>query len=93
VSRQYVELRARSAFSFLRGASLPEELAHRASELGIPAVALLDRNGFYGSPRFHLAAKKVGIRAHIGTEVTCTDGTIYPLLAESQLGTRTCAGS
>ena len=54
----YVELHARSAFSFLEGASLPEELASLCADHGMPAMALLDRDGVYGSPRFHLAAKK-----------------------------------
>jgi len=82
----YAELHAGSAFSFLRGASLPEELAARAAELGIGAVALLDRDGVYGAPRFHQAAKKAGIRAHIGAEVAAADGRVYPLLAESRAG-------
>ena len=67
----YVELHSRSAFSFLEGASLPEELIAVCADLGMPAMALLDRDGVYGSPRFHLAAKKTGIKAHIGAEVTC----------------------
>ena len=66
----YVELHARSAFSFLEGASVPEELVAAALALEMPAMALLDRDGFYGSPRFHLAAKKNGIKAHIGAEIT-----------------------
>jgi error-prone DNA polymerase len=82
----YVELHARSAFSFLRGASVPEELAALSGELGMPAIALLDRDGVYGSPRLHLAAKKLGIRGHIGAEVTCADGAVYPLLAENRTG-------
>ena len=49
-------------------------------------MALLDRDGVYGAPRFHLAAKKAGIRAHIGAEITCTDGFRYPLLVESRTG-------
>jgi error-prone DNA polymerase len=68
----YVELHSRSAFSFLEGASIPEELIAVCANLGIPAMALLDRDGVYGSPRFHLAAKKAEIKAHIGAEVTCT---------------------
>jgi error-prone DNA polymerase len=84
----YVELHARSAFSFLRGASLPEDLAARCAEHAIPAMALLDRDGVYGAPRFHSAAKKAGIRAHIGAEVTCTGGRIYPLLAQNRTGYR-----
>ena len=68
----YIELHSRSAFSFLEGASLPEELIAVCSNFKMPAMALLDRDGVYGSPRFHLAAKKAGIKAHIGAEVTCT---------------------
>src|ERR1039457_1375104 len=67
----YIELHSRSAFSFLEGASIPEDLIAVCANLGMPAMALLDRDGVYGSPRFHLAAKKVGIKAHIGAEVTC----------------------
>ena len=70
----YVELHARSAFSFLRGASLPEELAACCAGLDSPAMALLDRDGVYGAPRFHLAAKKAGITAHLGAEVTVECG-------------------
>ena len=66
----YVELHARSAFSFLEGASVPEELIAAGVELELPAMALLDRNGVYGAPRFHLSAKKNGIKAHIGAEIT-----------------------
>src|SRR6266536_1140069 len=67
----YIELHSRSAFSFLEGASLPEKLVEVCANLGMPAIALLDRDGVYGSPRFHLAAAKAGIKAHIGAEVTC----------------------
>jgi error-prone DNA polymerase len=66
---RYVELHAASAFSFLEGGSLPEALAQRAVELDMPAMALLDRNGFYGSARFHKIASENGIRAHVGAEV------------------------
>jgi error-prone DNA polymerase len=82
----YVELHARSAFSFLEGASAPEELASACSTLGMPSMALLDRDGLYGAPRFYLAAHKIGIRAHIGTEVSCVDGFRYPLLVTSAEG-------
>ncbi len=67
---EYVELHARSAFSFLEGAAAPEELIAACAELDMPAMALLDRDGVYGAPRFHLAAKKLGIKAHIGAEIT-----------------------
>jgi len=66
----YIELHARSAFSFLEGASVPEELVAACVDLELPAMALLDRDGVYGSPRFHLAAKKNGVKAHIGAEIT-----------------------
>lgn len=69
----YVELHARSAFSFLEGASLPELLIMRAAELDLPAIALLDRNGLYGAPRFHMAAQRAGTRAHIGAEIAVCD--------------------
>jgi error-prone DNA polymerase len=82
----YTELHARSAFSFLEGASLPEELATVCAEHGMPAMALLDRDGVYGAPRFYLAAKKIPIRAHIGAEVTSTGGWRYPLLVASRQG-------
>ncbi|HEX2445494.1 MAG TPA: PHP domain-containing protein, partial [Vicinamibacterales bacterium] len=72
----YVELHAASAFSFLDGASLPEALVARAAALGLPALALLDRDGLYGAPRFHLAAKKAGIRAIIGAELTIGPGDL-----------------
>src|SRR5438034_91111 len=85
----YVELHTRSAFSFLEGASLPETLAEVCAVQEIPAIALLDRNGVYGSPRFHMAAKKTGTRAHVGAEVTITDEhgtTNYPVLCQSRAG-------
>src|SRR3981189_1636167 len=74
----YTELHARSAFSFLEGSSLPEELAAVCAEHGMPGMALLDRDGVYGAPRFYLAAKKMPIRAHIGAEVTSAAGGPYP---------------
>ena len=66
----YIELHAASAFSFLRGASLPESLVDRAAELGYSALALLDCDGVYGAPRFHKAAKAAGIRPIVGADLT-----------------------
>ncbi len=66
----YLELHARSAFSFLEGASVPEELAEACAAHQMPAMALLDRDGVYGAPRFHLAMKKLKLQAHIGAEIT-----------------------
>ena len=68
----YIELHTSSAFSFLRAASLPETLVDRAAALGYPAVALLDRDGVYGAPRFHKAALAAGLRPLIGAELTLT---------------------
>jgi len=82
----YVELHSRSGFSFLQGASVPEELAGACSQLGMAAMAITDRDGVYGAPRFHMAAKKAGIRAHIGSEITCANGVSYPLLAAERKG-------
>ena len=90
----YVELHARSAFSFLEGAALPEELATLAAARNLPAMALLDRDGVYGCPRFHLEAQKHCIKAHIGAEVTIANPRIkgvtrevrYSLIAASRAG-------
>src|SRR5713101_1894398 len=82
----YTELHARSAFSFLEGASVPEELAGVCAEHGMAAMAVLDRDGVYGAPRFYLAAKKISVRAHIGAEVTSAFGWRYPLLITSREG-------
>src|SRR2546428_4189417 len=101
VSLKYVELHASSAFSFLDGASLPEELIGACAVYSMPAMALLDRDGVYGSPRFHLAAEKAGILANIGAEVSVTPAVspnpksairnpkfspLYSLLAETRAG-------
>jgi error-prone DNA polymerase len=67
----YVELHSRSAFSFLEGSTLPEDLISVCAARGMSGMALLDRDGLYGSPRFYLAAQKAGLKAHIGAEVSC----------------------
>ena len=87
MSSSYIELHTASAFSFLQGASLPESIVDRAAELGYPAVALLDRDGVYGAPRFHKAAAAAGLRAIIGAELTIAGaGGVLPVLCESQEG-------
>jgi error-prone DNA polymerase len=86
MTEAFIELRARSAFSFLEGAALPEELAGRCAQYNQPAMGIVDRNGVYGAVRFHMAAKKAEIRAHIGSEITCNNGRSYPLLVESRAG-------
>ena len=70
---EYVELHARSAFSFLEGASMPEFLIQEAAAMEMPAMALLDRNGVYGVPRFHMEGQKQGVRTHIGAEIGLSD--------------------
>ena len=82
----YVELHTCSAFSFLRGASFPEQLAERAAELELPAVALLDRNGVYGAQRFSVACREHGVRAIIGSDLTMEDGTLLPVVVENRTG-------
>ena len=95
----YIELHTASAFSFLDAASLPETLVEQAARLGYPALALLDRDGVYGAPRFHRAARAAGLRPIVGAELTIgTNGAEgdgprslrWPLavLVESQEGYR-----
>src|SRR5687768_2217831 len=74
----YLELHASSAFSFLEAASLPETLIAQAARYGYPAIALLDRDGVYGAPRFHRAALAAGIRPIIGAELTLAPHLSHP---------------
>ena len=88
---QFVELHARSAFSFLEGASVPEALVYACVRQQLPAMALLDRNGLYGSPRSHLSAKSNGLKSHVGAELSVGDtlasrSTYYPLLVKDRVG-------
>ena len=85
---KYVELSARSAFSFLEGASLPEALVDEAARLELPALALVDVDGVYGAPRFHKAARAAGVRPLVGAALTLADGTRLGLLVESRAGYR-----
>ncbi len=82
----YVELHAHSAYSFLDGASQPEELAARAAELGYEALALTDHDGVYGSLEFAHAAKHFGVRPITGAELTLTGGAHVTLLVETAAG-------
>jgi len=82
----FVDFHTRSAFSFLEAASLPEDLVQRAADLGHSAMALMDRDNLCGAPRFYMAAKKIGAKAHIGAEITGEDGDLYPLLVENRTG-------
>src|SRR5881227_3325334 len=82
----YIELHACSAFSFLRGGSLPEQLAEVVAELEMPAMALLDRNGVYGAQRFSVAGREQKVRPIIGAELTMEDGSVLSVLVASRLG-------
>jgi error-prone DNA polymerase len=82
----YVELHCHSAYSFLDGASHPEELAARAAELGYEALALTDHDGVYGSLEFAHAAKAFGVRPITGAEVTLSGGAHVTLLVETAQG-------
>src|SRR5882762_9153479 len=82
----YAELHCHSAYSFLDGASPPDELLAEAHRLGYPAVALTDRNGIYGSLALAHAAIPLGMQAITGAEVTLTDGSHLVLLAETPRG-------
>ncbi len=93
MTESYIELHARSAFSFLEGACVPEELVQAAQAFEAPAMALLDRDGVYGAPRFHMAAKKFGLKAYIGAEITVDFGTerhplraSVPVLVQTRVG-------
>src|ERR1700704_350692 len=82
----YVELHACSAFSFLRGASFPEQLAETAAEREMPAMALLDRNGVYGAQRFSVAAREQNVRPIVGAELSMEDGCVLPVLVQNRIG-------
>ncbi len=82
----YAELVCRSNFSFLQGASHPEELVARAQELGLAALALADMDGLYGAVKAHLAAKQAGLKFLLASQVTLTDGPPVVLYAQDMQG-------
>ena len=82
----YVPLWCKSNFSFLEGASHPDELVDEAYRLGLPAIALTDRDGVYGVVRAHVKAREVGMKLIVGAEVTVTDGSAIVLLAQDRGG-------
>ena len=83
---EYVELHCHSCFSLLDGASTPEALLDQALALGMGALALTDHDAFYGSVRFHVAARERGLHPIIGAEVTLEDGSHLVLLAQDRTG-------
>jgi error-prone DNA polymerase len=82
----YVPLWCKSNFSFLEGASHPEELVETCATLGLDAVALTDRDGVYGVVEAHVRARELGIRLIVGSEVTLDDGSTLTLLAMNREG-------
>ena len=82
----FAELHARSAFSFLRGASSPEEMVTCAAALGMSHIALTDRDGVYGSARAHHKARELGMNAIVGAELTMHDGSAQPVLVATRTG-------
>ena len=81
----YVELHCHSNFSFLDGGSHPAELAQRAAELGMPALAITDRGGVYGAVRFLQACRKVGVKPLIGATLE-VDGEDMVMIARNLRG-------
>jgi len=84
----FVELHARSAFSFLDATPLPEDIADEAARLEQPAMALVDTDGVYGAPRFYRACTHLGVTPLVGAEITLEAGGRLPLLVEDQEGYR-----
>ncbi|MFN8641080.1 MAG: PHP domain-containing protein [Candidatus Binatia bacterium] len=84
----YIELHTRSAFSFLAGGSLPEDLVARAAALDHAVIAMGDRDGLYGAPRFHKAATQAGLRAIVGCTLTMAGGGALYLLVADRTGYR-----
>lgn len=82
----YAELHCHSAFSFLDGASVPEELAYRAKEIGLSALALTDHDDLGGMVRFASAAKELGLEGIVGAELTLEDDSHLIVLAENLQG-------
>src|SRR5688500_9590498 len=82
----FCELHTRSAFSFLSSGSQPQRLVARAAELGLPCVALLDRDTVAGAVRFHFEAREHWIKPIIGAEITMDDGSLLPLVPVSLKG-------
>ncbi|CAM9928123.1 unnamed protein product [Discosporangium mesarthrocarpum] len=90
LAQDYVELRTRSAFSFLEACSNPEDLIGAAAEKGHETLALADRDGVSGAPRFHKAARQAGVRALVGSTVSVGEGQPGDPLAEPDRVTLLC---
>ena len=82
----YAPLYCKSHYSFLEGASHPEELLERAAELGIQSLAITDRDGVYGAVRAHVKARELGLHLVIGARMSVADGSSILLLAADGAG-------
>jgi error-prone DNA polymerase len=82
----YVPLWCKSNFSFLEGASHPDELVEEAHRLGMPALALTDRDGVYGIVRAHVKARELGLKLIVGSQVSEADGSTIVLLVQDRGG-------
>src|ERR1043166_105750 len=82
----YVPLWCKSNFSFLEGASHPDELVDEAQRLGLPALALTDRDGLYGVVRAHIKSRETGLKLIIGSQISISDGSMIILLVEDRAG-------
>jgi len=82
----YVPLWCKSNYSFLEGASHPDELVDEAQRLGLPALALTDRDGVYGVVRAHVRAREIGLKLIVGSEITVSGGSTIVLLAQDRAG-------
>jgi error-prone DNA polymerase len=89
--REYVPLWVKSSFSFLEGASQPDDLVNRAKDLALPALAITDRDGVYGIVQAHMRAKETGVKLVLGAQITLSEsvehtGKPVVVLCESRLG-------
>ncbi|MGB7950517.1 MAG: PHP domain-containing protein, partial [Candidatus Binatia bacterium] len=82
----YVPLWCKSNFSFLEGASHPDELVEEAQRLGLPSIAITDRDGVYGIVRAHVKSQELGLQLIVGSQVTVDDGSIILFLARDRTG-------
>jgi error-prone DNA polymerase len=82
----YIPLWCKSNFSFLEGASHPDELVEEARRLGLSSIALTDRDGVYGIVRAHAKAREIGLHLIVGSEITVNDGSTIVLLAQDRAG-------
>ena len=86
ITMPYVPLYTKSNFSFLEGASHPEELVETCEQLGIESLALTDRDGIYGVVEAHIKARELGIHLIVGAEISLEDGSSIVLLAMDRSG-------